>query len=233
MPARTKVSSRPVAHRSLNPMVAVISPSREAASPPRPPRSPRPVHREVPPHPRVARAARPRSRSRAGVLGRPGGAPVEVGDAVVAQLDQMGYRQLDADHVVHPHAFDRRGANAAGDDDDRLPGGDLVEPGGGGAGAEHDQRLAAVVLQRGRSAPGFAATRSDAGQHHRVAGRFGGRVDALDQVAVERLLHLEGHPDQAGPVRRQFRPLIGAVAELIGDRPDPNPSGLGRHRHRA
>ena len=113
---------------------------------------------------------------------------------MVAQLDEMGHGQLHADHVVHPHALDRRGADTAGDDDDRLPGGDLVEPGGGGAGAEHDQRLAAVVLQRG-CRPGLAATRSDAGQRHPVAGRFGGRVDALDQVAVERLLHLESHPD--------------------------------------
>ncbi|CAM5298292.1 hypothetical protein SVIOM74S_06769 [Streptomyces violarus] len=76
---------------------------------------------------------------------------------------------------------------------DRQLQGEFRQSRGGGLRAEQDQRLAAVGEQRlgGTllAAPGGHGTQRDL-----VAGRFGRRVDALDQVGVERLLEAELHP---------------------------------------
>lgn len=112
------------------------------------------------------------------------------------QTGQVRHGQVHPDPVVDPDAVDGRRPYGPGQHDDRLPAGELGQPGGGGARAEQDQRLAAVVLQGG-DGPGLGATGGDAGQSDRVAGRFGGRIDALDQVAVKGLRHFKAHPDQA------------------------------------
>jgi hypothetical protein len=56
-------------------------------------------------------------------------------------------------------------------------------------------------------------------EHDLVAAPFGGRVDGLEQVGVERVAGIEHHAEHAGVVfAEHLRGGVGPVAQLV-DRP--------------
>ena len=93
------------------------------------------------------------------------------------------------------------------------------------AASQRSPRMSSIALASGR--PGAMAA-----EHDVIPGGFGGRVDALDQVAMECLLDLEGHAQQPRSLLpQQACPLIGAVPEVVGDLPHPFPGRRAGTRH--
>ena len=96
---------------------------------------------------------------------------------------------------------------------------------------EQDQRLAAV-LQQARHRPPFVAVRGDGAERQLVADPVGRRVEAADQIAVERVLDAEHHAEQATAVAaQQAGPGVRPVAQLVRGLQDSLPRLLTRARH--
>ena len=160
----------------------------------------------------------------AAALGGAGGAAaVDVGDSAVAEVDEVVDGLVQAGGVVGADDVDGAVADGAGHDDDRHPGGELGQVGGGRLRAEQDQRLAAV-LQQARDRPVFVAVRGDGAERELVADAIGGRVEAADEVAVEGVLDAEHHAEQpTAAAAQQAGPAVGAVAQLVRGLQDPLP----------
>jgi hypothetical protein len=106
--------------------------------------------------------------------------------------------------------------------------GEFGQAGGGGLRAEQDQGLAAVG-EEGVHGLLLAAAGGHRAQGDLVAGRFGRRVDALDQVGVEGALELELHAEQARAVAaQQPGPGVGPVADVLGGLQYPFAGGGAR-----
>src|SRR6266567_555406 len=105
-------------------------------------------------------------------------------------------------------------AHVAGDSNDRKLLAEVGKARFGGLWTEEDQRLAAVVQERfdgaALVAAGCHSTECDV-----VSGGFGGQVDALQEISMERLAGIEHHAEESGPAAcQELRPRVGSVSEL-------------------
>jgi drug/metabolite transporter (DMT)-like permease len=163
-------------------------------------------------------------------------AAVDVHDATVAEACQVVNGQPGAVFVGDPHDVDAVPGDAPSDVDDGHLIRDACELCGLDGRPVQDQRLTAVGEQFLHGLP-VVAPGPDCAQDNVVAAPFGGRIDRLDQVDVERLPHGEQHADVSAAVapeylRRGVRPVAqfsgGAQNTLAGLRAGPR--GVAQHQ---
>ncbi len=155
-------------------------------------------------------------------------AAVEVNDVAMTERGEVLHGQPDASVVGGAHHLDGRGADPSGHHQDGELAGELGEPGRGSLGSEQQQCLAAVV-QQGLDRAVLTPARRQGAERDVIAGGFGGQVDALEQVGVERVLGPERHAEQPAPAaaaRQQPGPRIGPVPDLGGGLQYPGSGGL-------
>ena len=106
----------------------------------------------------------------ASAFGAAGGASaVDVGDAGVAQVDEVIDRLVDAGVVVGPYNIDGAVTDGASDNDRGHPGGQVGQIGRWHLGTEQNQRFAAV-LEQARDGTAFVPAGGDGAQRELVVG---------------------------------------------------------------
>jgi hypothetical protein len=105
-----------------------------------------------------------------------------VGDAGVAERDEVVDGLTESGGVVGTDHVDGAVPHRPGDDDEGHAGRELGQVGRWYVGAEQDKRLAAV-LQQARDGAAVVAAGGDGAEREFVVGGVGGGVEAADEVA--------------------------------------------------